>query len=158
MKLNKLKKKYYKQFLLIWFATRFCVGFLLIISALRMYSSIKLDFELMLASMQVPKFAVNILWVLLPWIKLYIGGFLILGIFTRMSALASVGLHSVSVLVLMYIKISEIKIYSSPCSIVSYGYCNLALTFNIALIMLSAAIYFFNFDKLTFDGWVKRQE
>jgi uncharacterized membrane protein YphA (DoxX/SURF4 family) len=158
MKISKFRKKYHKQILGFWFLARFCVGFLLIISAIRMYSSIKLDFDLMLASLSIPKFFSEILWVILPWIKLYTGGFLILGIFTRFSALASVGLHSMSVLVLMYIKIAEIKIYSSPCSIVSYGNCNFAFTFNISLITLSAIIYLLNSDKLTFDGWVKQQE
>jgi uncharacterized membrane protein YphA (DoxX/SURF4 family) len=158
MKITEIKKIYHKHFLAFWVATRLLVGFLLIISAIRMYSSVKLDFELMLESLKVPGFLTNIIWVLLRWAKLYVGGFLILGIFTRASAIAAAIFHGISVFALAYIKFAGIKIYSSPCSVVSYGNCNFALVFNMSLIILSAAIYFFNSDKLTFDGWVKKQE
>jgi uncharacterized membrane protein YphA (DoxX/SURF4 family) len=158
MKITKFKNKYSKQIIVAWVAIRFLVGFLLIISAIRMYASIKLDFELMLNGLRIPKHLINIVWLLLPWAKLYVGGFLILGIFTQVSALLSAGFHCVAILVLIYIKTSGIKIYSSPCSIVSYGNCGKALIFNISLIILSVIIYAFHTDKFTFDSWVKRQE
>lgn len=157
MKIIQLKNKYPRQILTIWVSLRVLVGFLLVMSAIRMYASIKLDFELMLNGLNIPKLFTDIIWVLLPWAKLYVGGFLILGIFTRLSALLSVGFHSIAILVLLYIKTSGIKIYSSPCSIVSYGNCERAFVFNTLLIIFSVLIYSLNTDKFSFDSWVKRQ-
>ncbi|HUT86338.1 MAG TPA: hypothetical protein VMW66_05855 [Elusimicrobiales bacterium] len=157
MNTEKLKNKYKKQLLALWILTRLALGITLIVSDAHMYGNSKPDFKIILSGLKVPGFFIHIIWLALPWVKLYIGGFIVLGIFTKTSALMSAGFHALSIIVLLYIKFAEIRVYSTPCSVLAYSNCSSALTFNTFLILLSMGIYFFNSSQFTFDGWVKKK-
>jgi uncharacterized membrane protein YphA (DoxX/SURF4 family) len=157
MKLSKLKTRYKKHLLVLWISSRAVLGIMLIVSGAKMYGGVKLDFEFILTGFKIPKILIHTLWFILPWIKLYLGGFLFLGIFTRTSALLCALFHTIALSSLLYVRLSQIKIYSHPCSVISYGDCPSALTLNTLIILLSLGIYFFNSSRFTFDAWVKEQ-
>ena len=96
-KIKFLIDKHKNKLPVLWIALRLVLGVILITSGAKMYGGIKIDFELMLSGFKLPKFFINMLWLTLPWIKLYLGGFLFLGIFTRTSAAVAAIFHLFSV-------------------------------------------------------------
>jgi uncharacterized membrane protein YphA (DoxX/SURF4 family) len=156
-KIKFLIDKYNTKLPALWIAMRVVLGFILIISGAKMYGGIKLDFELMLAGLKIPKFFINVIWLTLPWIKLYLGGFLLLGILIRTSAAVAAIFHLLSVFMLYFIKLSKMRIYSHPCSVVSYGNCVDAVIFNIFIVLLSLTVYFFHSSRFSFDAWIKEK-
>lgn len=105
----------------------------------------------------LPSFLINISSLILPWVELLIGVFLIVGVRLKASSLISTGLLSIFIIAvaIAWAKGLDINCGCSATKPQSVGLPKILE--NTAMLVLSIIIYYFPNSKFTFERFLKKE-